>query len=176
MFRESDIKDLRLSRRPASHATSVCPRAVVHTRHPLLLFPLDTAPTLPGSKSSNPTGPSHLIRWSGKLAKQKKHLRGQGNITYLTCSNPCCAGFALATRGPPQKPKQSEPSLWVGGLPTGVRIEDVRDHSSQGATEEIVSVFLMKSNSAIMSYRTRVATISAVQRFGGSRMSGGPCH
>lgn len=37
-----------------------------------------------------------------------------------------------------------------------------------------MSVCLMKSNSAIMSYRTREATISAVQRFDGSRMSGGP--
>lgn len=50
---------------------------------------------------------------------------------HLPCSNPRCAGLALATRGPSRKPKQSEPSLWVGSLPAGVRIEDVGDHSSQ---------------------------------------------
>ena len=80
----------------------------------------------------------------------------------------------LATRGPPRKPKQSEFSLWVGSLPAGVRIEEVRDYFSRGATADILSVFLMKSNSAFVNYRSREATVAAVQRFDGSRMSGGP--
>ena len=100
-----------------------------------------------------------------------------GNVNIgMTISGPQPPSRPLpsGTRGPPRKPKQSEFSLWVGSLPAGVRIEDVRDHFSQGAKEDIVSVFLMKSNSAFVNYRTREATISAVQRFDGSRMSSGP--
>ena len=77
-----------------------------------------------------------------------------------------------ATRGPPRKPKQSEFSLWVGSLPPGVNIEDVKEHFSRDATKDILSVFLMRTNSAFVNYRSREATVEAVKRFDGTLLSG----
>ncbi|KAL8691290.1 MAG: hypothetical protein Q9218_003450 [Villophora microphyllina] len=76
-------------------------------------------------------------------------------------------------RGPPRKPKQSGHALWVGNLPSGARISDLKDHFSQEATTTIESVFLIsKSNCAFVNYRTDEACAAAMSRFHDSRFQG----
>ncbi|KAL9583716.1 MAG: hypothetical protein Q9212_002543 [Teloschistes hypoglaucus] len=76
-------------------------------------------------------------------------------------------------RGPPRKPKQSGHALWVGNLPTGARIFDLKDHFSREATTTIESVFLIsKSNCAFVNYRTDEACAAAMGRFHDSRFQG----
>ena len=78
-----------------------------------------------------------------------------------------------APRGPPRKPKQSGHALWVGNLPPGTNIVDLKDHFSQGATKELESVFLIsKSNCAFVNYKTETACSAALSRFNDSRFHG----
>lgn len=73
-------------------------------------------------------------------------------------------------RGPPRKPKQSGNALWVGNLPVGTSIVDLKDYFSRHTTSEIESVFLIsKSNCAFVNYRTESACSSALQYFHDSR-------
>ncbi|OAX80352.1 hypothetical protein ACJ72_05317 [Emergomyces africanus] len=75
--------------------------------------------------------------------------------------------------GPPRKPKQSGYALWVGNLPSRASIIDLKNHFSQGATEEIESVFLISnSKCAFVNYKTEPACVSAVTRFHDSRFQG----
>lgn len=76
-------------------------------------------------------------------------------------------------RGPPRKPKQSGHALWVGNLPPGATVIDLKDHFSREATRDIESLFLIsKSNCAFVNYRSEAACQSAMQRFHDSRFSG----
>lgn len=76
-------------------------------------------------------------------------------------------------RGPPRKPKQSGHALWVGNLPSGARVSDLKDHFSRDATRDIESVFLIsKSNCAFVNYRTDAACAAAMTRFHDSRFQG----
>lgn len=76
-------------------------------------------------------------------------------------------------RGPPRKPKQSGHALWVGNLPSGTMISDLKDHFSKDATEDIESVFLIsKSNCAFVNYRSEGACAAAMSRFHDSRFRG----
>lgn len=76
-------------------------------------------------------------------------------------------------RGPPRKPKQSGHALWVGNLPPGTQIGDLKDHFSRDATDEIESVFLIsKSNCAFVNYKTEEACAAAMARFHDSRFKG----
>lgn len=76
-------------------------------------------------------------------------------------------------RGPPRKPKQSGHALWVGNLPSGTVISDLKDHFSKDATKDIESVFLIsKSNCAFVNYRTEGACAAAMSRFHDSRFQG----
>jgi len=78
-----------------------------------------------------------------------------------------------APRGPPRKPKQSGHALWVGNLPPGALISDLKDHFSQDAKIDIESVFLIsKSNCAFVNYRNEDACIAAMKRFHDSRFQG----
>ena len=78
-----------------------------------------------------------------------------------------------APRGPPRKPKQSGHALWVGNLPPGTLITDLKDHFSREATNDIESVFLIsKSNCAFVNYRTEEACSAAMSRFHDSRFHG----
>lgn len=78
-----------------------------------------------------------------------------------------------APRGPPRKPKQSGYALWVGNLPPGTRVIDLKDHFSRDATKEIESVFLIsKSNCAFVNYRSEEACAAAMTRFHDSRFQG----
>ncbi|KAI4198534.1 MAG: hypothetical protein LQ346_002737 [Caloplaca aetnensis] len=76
-------------------------------------------------------------------------------------------------RGPPRKPKQSGHALWVGNLPSGTRVVDLKDHFSREATRTIESVFLIsKSNCAFVNYRSDDACAAAMTRFHDSRFQG----
>lgn len=76
-------------------------------------------------------------------------------------------------RGPPRKPKQSGHALWVGNLPPGTSILDLKDHFSRNATNDIESLFLMsKSNCAFVNYKTEPACQAAMNRFHDSRFQG----
>ncbi len=76
-------------------------------------------------------------------------------------------------RGPPRKPKQSGHALWVGNLPPGTYIADLKDHFSRDATKDIESVFLIsKSNCAFVNYKSESACAAAMTRFHDSRFQG----
>ncbi|OOQ87090.1 YT521-B-like splicing factor [Penicillium brasilianum] len=76
-------------------------------------------------------------------------------------------------RGPPRKPKQSGHALWVGNLPPGASVVDLKDHFSQEATNDIESVFLIsKSNCAFVNYKSAAVCAVALVRFHDSRFQG----
>lgn len=76
-------------------------------------------------------------------------------------------------RGPPRKPKQSGHALWVGNLPPGTTVIDLKDHFSRDATKDIESLFLIsKSNCAFVNYRTEASCTAAMHRFHDSRFQG----
>lgn len=78
-----------------------------------------------------------------------------------------------APRGPPRKPKQSGHALWVGNLPPGALVNDLKDHFSRDATNDIESVFLIsKSNCAFVNYKTEESCAAAMSRFHDSRFQG----
>lgn len=73
-------------------------------------------------------------------------------------------------RGPPRKPKQSGHALWIGNLPSGALVSDLKDHFSRGFKDTIESAFLIsKSNCAFVNYRTEAACVTAMERFHDSR-------
>ncbi|KAJ6106736.1 hypothetical protein N7512_010253 [Penicillium capsulatum] len=76
-------------------------------------------------------------------------------------------------RGPPRKPKQSGHALWVGNLPPGASVVELKDHFSQDATYDIESVFLIsKSNCAFVNYNSAASCAAALARFHDSRFQG----
>ncbi|CAZ86201.1 unnamed protein product [Tuber melanosporum] len=78
-------------------------------------------------------------------------------------------------RGPPRKPKQSGHALWVGNLPTGAQVLDLKEYFSKDAKSDIESVFLIsKSNCAFVNYRTEEACSEAMARFHDSRRNSAP--
>jgi len=71
------------------------------------------------------------------------------------------------------KPKQSGHALWVGNLPPGASVVDLKDHFSREATNDILSVFLIsKSNCAFINYKTEESCSAAMTRFHDSRFQG----
>ena len=88
-------------------------------------------------------------------------------------SNSSTGSIPSTPRGPPRKPKQSGHALWVGNLPAGTAISDLKDHFSKDATKDIESVFLIsKSNCAFVNYRSEIACAAAMNRFHDSRFQG----
>lgn len=76
-------------------------------------------------------------------------------------------------RGPPRKPRQSGHALWVGNLPPGSNVIELKDYFSRGASKEIESVFLIsKSNCAFINYKTNISCDEAMVRFHDSRFKG----
>lgn len=76
-------------------------------------------------------------------------------------------------RAPSRKPRQSGHALWVGNLPPGANIIDLRDHFFQDPNNCIESVFLIsKSNCAFVNYKTDEACVEAMNRFHDSRFQG----
>ncbi|KAL1304621.1 hypothetical protein AAFC00_003588 [Neodothiora populina] len=96
----------------------------------------------------------------------------KGNVGYAT-NRSIPASAVSYPRGPPRKPKQSGHALWVGNLPPGTTVTDLKDHFSREATKEIESLFLIsKSNCAFVNYKTEVACTAAMKRFHDSRFNG----
>lgn len=93
---------------------------------------------------------------------------------YLGVQRPPSSGsMSSVPRGPPRKPKQSGHALWVGNLPPGTTVLDLKDHFSRDATKDIESLFLIsKSNCAFVNYRSETSCAAAMQRFHDSRFHG----
>lgn len=88
-------------------------------------------------------------------------------------SNSSSGSLPSTPRGPPRKPRQSGHALWVGNLPSGAAVGELKDHFSRDATKDIESVFLIsKSNCAFVNYRSEAACAAAMQRFHDSRFHG----
>ena len=104
--------------------------------------------------------PLHLTVYPAAGGSRQNSVTGTGAIP-------------SAPRGPPRKPKQSGHALWVGNLPPGAQISDLKDHFSRDATNDIESVFLIsKSNCAFVNYRSEAACAEAMTRFHDSRFQG----
>ena len=119
-----------------------------------------------------------LLRPSAMPSESHSVLRG-----VITCSwdlvpsrgssNSSTGSIPSTPRGPPRKPKQSGNALWVGNLPTGTVIGDLKDHFSKDATKDIESVFLIsKSNCAFVNYKSEASCAAAMNRFHDSRFQG----
>ncbi|KAI9778174.1 MAG: hypothetical protein M1835_004993 [Candelina submexicana] len=116
--------------------------------------------TFPGSNSTG-YGPGGPFLRPGSVPGSSRH--GSGDST-MSSSMP---------RGPPRKPKQSGHALWVGNLPPGTNVVDLKDHFSKEATEDIESVFLIsKSNCAFVNYKGEESCAAAMSRFHDSRFGG----
>lgn len=124
---------------------------------------------------SRPHSNEHLA--TGALGRAHSNGKSQDSVP----SHLCFFSLALASstapspiiRGPPRKPKQSGHALWVGNLPPGANVIDLKDHFSRDATDDILSVFLIsKSNCAFVNYQTEDACAKAVERFNESRFQG----
>ncbi|CAL5867765.1 uncharacterized protein PFLUO_LOCUS1985 [Penicillium psychrofluorescens] len=103
----------------------------------------------------------------------KKSAQAQSHLAGVLSSSPSTPNRPGTPRGPPRKPKQSGHALWVGNLPTGTGVLDLKDHFAQDATEDIESVFLIsKSNCAFVNYKSATACATALQRFHDSRFHG----
>ncbi|KAF2211983.1 hypothetical protein CERZMDRAFT_97901 [Cercospora zeae-maydis SCOH1-5] len=76
--------------------------------------------------------------------------------------------------GPPILPKRTSHTCWVGNLPPDVTLEALRDHFSNGAKDDIESVFLMLRNCAFVNYGTEEACKAAVSRLNGRLLGGNP--
>ncbi|PYH81399.1 hypothetical protein BO82DRAFT_284251, partial [Aspergillus uvarum CBS 121591] len=99
-------------------------------------------------------------------------MRSQHSSTDAA-SHPSQVPGSNTLRGPLRKPKQSSHALWVGNLPPATNIMDLKDHFSQEAMKELVSVFLIsKSNCAFINYTTAAACAAALSRFNDSRFHG----
>ncbi|KAL8657617.1 MAG: hypothetical protein Q9226_001743 [Calogaya cf. arnoldii] len=98
---------------------------------------------------------------------------GLGSGAMFGRSGPISGPIPSSPRGPPRKPKQSGHALWVGNLPSGTQVIDLKDHFSLEATKTIESVFLIsKSNCAFVNYRSDEACAAAMTRFHDSRFQG----
>jgi RNA recognition motif-containing protein len=63
--------------------------------------------------------------------------------------------------------------VWVGNLPPGANVIDLKEHFSSEATNDILSVFLIsKSNCAFVNYKTEESCSTAMTRFHDSRFNG----
>jgi len=99
------------------------------------------------------------------------NFQGDASQYYRRASEP--AAIPTLPRGPPRKPKQSGHALWVGNLPPGATVIDLKDHFSRDATKDIESLFLIsKSNCAFVNYRSEASCDAAMHRFHDSRFHG----
>lgn len=100
-------------------------------------------------------------------------LRSDLNLGVRRTSSSSSLNTSATLRGPPRKPKQSGHALWVGNLPPGTQITELKDHFARDATDDIESVFLIsKSNCAFVNYKTEESCATAMTRFHDSRFRG----
>ena len=115
--------------------------------------------------------PVSLNPWNNIVKSDSDSYRIPAVRRHSSGSGP--SSIPSTPRGPPRKPKQSGHALWVGNLPPGTLVTDLKDHFSREATNEIESVFLIsKSNCAFVNYRTEEACAAAMARFHDSRFQG----
>ncbi|ETN38782.1 uncharacterized protein HMPREF1541_06820 [Cyphellophora europaea CBS 101466] len=128
--------------------------------------PLRVASSLPaGSGMYQNTSPNSLLPPS-----LIRPLLTVTAVTRTSSNSSMHAASSSVLRGPPRKPKQSGHALWVGNLPPGTHILDLKDHFSRDATKDIESVFLIsKSNCAFVNYKTEESCQAAMSRFHDSR-------
>lgn len=132
---------------------------------------------VPGDKQpSRPHSNEHLAT-TGAIGRAHSNGKSQDpDPSHLCFFSPFLASSTAPSpiiRGPPRKPKQSGHALWVGNLPPGANVIDLKDHFSRDATDDILSVFLIsKSNCAFVNYKTEDACAKAVERFNESRFQG----
>ncbi|KAI4278443.1 MAG: hypothetical protein LQ337_000996 [Flavoplaca oasis] len=136
--------------------------------------PIPDVSSIPGRVSQyggfSPSG--HLGYGPGPGAMFARSGPIQGNLGNST-SKLTTGSIPSSPRGPPRKPKQSGHALWVGNLPSGTQIVNLKDHFSHEATKTIESVFLIsKSNCAFVNYRSDEACAAAMSRFHDSRFQG----
>ncbi|KAK4698037.1 hypothetical protein P7C71_g129, partial [Lecanoromycetidae sp. Uapishka_2] len=109
----------------------------------------------------------------GEMGRQMHSGYAPGPFSSRVNSSSSTGSIPSTPRGPPRKPKQSGHALWVGNLPSGTVVGDLKDHFSRDATKDIESVFLIsKSNCAFVNYRTETACAAAMSRFHDSRFQG----
>lgn len=107
-----------------------------------------------------------LMAHGSPLSRTDIHLGG-------TAPHPINFTRPITPRGPPRKPKQSGHALWVGNLPPGTDINELKDYFARDATKDVESVFLIsKSNCAFVNYKTEVACLAALSRFHDTRFHG----
>jgi RNA recognition motif-containing protein len=117
-----------------------------------------------------PPGPSKFLQSLFCVTKQSANFFGPPDLSRHSSDSSLRSSVP---RGPPRKPKQSGHALWVGNLPPGTQIADLKDHFSRNATKEIESVFLIsKSNCAFVNYKSETACAEAMTRFHDSRFQG----
>ncbi|KAL8770720.1 MAG: hypothetical protein Q9209_003587 [Squamulea sp. 1 TL-2023] len=139
-----------------------------------IIQPTSDAASIPGRVSQyggfSPGG--HLGYGHSSGAMFGRSVSTPGNMGNIT-SKPAIGPIPSSPRGPPRKPKQSGHALWVGNLPSGTKVIDLKDHFSREATKTIESVFLIsKSNCAFVNYRSDEACAAAMGRFHDSRFQG----
>ncbi|KAI9718336.1 MAG: hypothetical protein M1828_006738 [Chrysothrix sp. TS-e1954] len=79
----------------------------------------------------------------------------------------------IKPRGPPRKPRQSGHALWVGNIPSGTTIVDLKDHFSRDLTDRIESLkMISKSSCAFVNYRTQDSCVEAMNLFHESQFHG----
>ena len=121
------------------------------------------------------TSPGTQGKWrSASLSFQRSPVANLGFWGHTGLNRPIpSSGLSTIPRGPPRKPRQSGHALWVGNLPPGTTVLDLKDHFSRDATKDIESLFLIsKSNCAFVNYRTEAACTAAMHRFHDSRFQG----
>lgn len=114
--------------------------------------------------------PAHILR-VGNLLPEFNAPRPAKQLSLTTWTG------SRSPRGtapaPSRKPKQSGHALWVGNLPPGTNVVDLKDHFARDATHDIESVFLIsKSNCAFVNYRTEESCTAAAARFHDSWFQG----
>lgn len=135
-------------------------------------------------KRARPTRPGPLLTGPGKHPAPILRVRGLLSLVARstkkkkarTATNPSWTG-PRSPRGtapaPSRKPKQSGHALWVGNLPPGTNVVDLKDHFARDATHDIESVFLIsKSNCAFVNYKTEESCTAAAARFHDSWFQG----
>ncbi|CAL8579727.1 hypothetical protein XPA_005460 [Xanthoria parietina] len=136
--------------------------------------PIPDVASIPGRVSQyggfSPSGHLGYGLGSGAMFGRSGPVPGNaGSSTSKLTTGP----IPSSPRGPPRKPKQSGHALWVGNLPSGTQVIDLKDHFSREATKSIESVFLIsKSNCAFVNYRSDEACAAAMTRFHDSRFQG----
>lgn len=129
----------------------------------------------PGPFPQPPVAYENTLRTTG-LVPTAAALNPAGDLhaaVQATAKAASDSGHNSLPRGPPRKPRQSGHALWVGNLPPGTTVVDLKDHFSREASKDIESLFLIsKSNCAFVNYKTEASCTAAMHRFHDSRFHG----